>query len=146
MSKYPSTHACAVRERTADGVNVGRCWFHVEAGQCPRHGDVTKVQAEYASTGCLTDEGDLYEARGQRPPWCERAIGGDMTTAWLIERKDARLCYAQDGSSCLGWVTFTDPAAWRFDDRTSAEAIITERGLHALAVEHQWVRASSSGA
>jgi hypothetical protein len=61
--------ACAVRERTADGVSVGRCWFTTEAGVCPRHGDVSKVQAEYARTGRLTDEGDLYEARGEHPPW-----------------------------------------------------------------------------
>ena len=65
----PSPTACAVRERTADGVSVGRCWFHVEAGRCPRHGDVSKVQDEYARTGRLTDEGDLYEARGEHPPW-----------------------------------------------------------------------------
>lgn len=61
--------ACAVRERTADGDSVGRCWFNVVAGRCPRHGDVTSVQATYATTGRLTDEMDLYEARGERPPW-----------------------------------------------------------------------------
>jgi len=60
---------CAVYERTADGIGVGRCWFHVVDGRCPRHGDVSKVQAEYARTGRLTDEGDLYEARGEKPPW-----------------------------------------------------------------------------
>jgi hypothetical protein len=30
---------------------------------------MSAVQAEYARTGRLTDEGDLYESRGQRPPW-----------------------------------------------------------------------------
>lgn len=48
--------ACAVRERTADGVSVGRCWFHVVDGRCPRHGDVRAVQAEFRATGRLTDE------------------------------------------------------------------------------------------
>jgi hypothetical protein len=48
--------ACAVRERTADGASVGRCWFHVVDGKCPRHGDVTRVQANYLATGRLTDE------------------------------------------------------------------------------------------
>jgi hypothetical protein len=61
--------ACAIDERTGDGRRVGRCWFHVVDGRCPRHGDVTEVQAKYAKTGKLTDESDLYEARGQKPPW-----------------------------------------------------------------------------
>lgn len=69
VTRYPSPHACAVRERTADGVSVGRCWFNVVDDKCPRHGDVSKVQAEYVRTGRLTDEGDLYDARGERPPW-----------------------------------------------------------------------------
>ena len=29
---------CAVQERTADGIPVGRCWFYLEDGVCPRHG------------------------------------------------------------------------------------------------------------
>lgn len=64
--------ACAVRERTADGVSVGRCWFNVVDGRCPRHGDVTAVQERFAKTGRLTDETELYEARGERPPWKNR--------------------------------------------------------------------------
>lgn len=48
---------CAVRERTADGVSVGRCWFYVGAEcVCPRHGDVRKVQAHYATTGKLSED------------------------------------------------------------------------------------------
>lgn len=47
---------CAVRQYTADGVNVGRCWHYVRDGRCPIHGDVTSVQAHYAATGKLTDE------------------------------------------------------------------------------------------
>jgi hypothetical protein len=51
--------ACAVREQTADGVSVGRCWFNVVEGRCPRHGDVAEVQKNYAATGRLTSESDL---------------------------------------------------------------------------------------
>lgn len=36
---YPNN--CSVRERTADGVFVGVCWFHLEDGTtCQRHGVV----------------------------------------------------------------------------------------------------------
>jgi hypothetical protein len=48
--------SCAIRERTADGVSVGRCWHYVKDGNCPRHGDVRAVQDHYARTGELTDE------------------------------------------------------------------------------------------
>jgi hypothetical protein len=66
MKSFPATSACAVRERTADGESVGRCWFHIKSGVCPRHGDVSKVQAEYARSGCLTDERDLNLKRHNR--------------------------------------------------------------------------------
>jgi len=56
-------NACAVRERTADGTPVGRCYFHTENGVCPRHGNVSMVQEEYVRTGRLTDEGDLDKMR-----------------------------------------------------------------------------------
>jgi hypothetical protein len=69
-------HACAVRERAGDGRSVGRCYFHVENGMCPRHGDVGAVQAHYAMKGQLTDEIDLYEARGEEPPWWGCRRGG----------------------------------------------------------------------
>jgi hypothetical protein len=61
--------SCAILERTADGVSVGRCWFRIVDGRCERHGDVAAVQKEYERTGRLTDEMDLYEARGMNPPW-----------------------------------------------------------------------------
>ncbi len=32
---------CTVRERTADGVPVGRCWLYLRNGICPRHGLTT---------------------------------------------------------------------------------------------------------
>lgn len=47
---------CAIREHTADGVPVGRCWHFVSDGQCPRHGDVTAVQRHYAETNELTND------------------------------------------------------------------------------------------
>ena len=64
-----------------------------------------------------------------------------MTTAWLIERTDVRLCYSQDPAQpCAKWVTFTDPAAWRFDDKKSAERVIRERSLlYCHAVSHGWM-------
>ena len=30
---------CPVMERTVDGDPVGRCWFYLYDGICPRHGD-----------------------------------------------------------------------------------------------------------
>lgn len=47
---------CAVLERTADGVPVGRCWYALKNGVCPRHGDVSKQMAEYAKTGKLFED------------------------------------------------------------------------------------------
>lgn len=54
--------ACAVREHTADGTSVGRCWHFVGRGEkktCPRHGDVTEVQRRYTETGKLTNDTEL---------------------------------------------------------------------------------------
>lgn len=48
-------YACAVREYTADGVCVGRCWYTVVNGICPRHGNVKAVQEMFKETGKLTD-------------------------------------------------------------------------------------------
>lgn len=55
--------ACAVNERTGDGRSVGRCWFVVVEGRCPRHGDVTAVQERLRTTGKLTDERDLPQRK-----------------------------------------------------------------------------------
>lgn len=35
---------CPVRETTADGDSVGRCWFWLgdDGNTCPRHGDVSE--------------------------------------------------------------------------------------------------------
>lgn len=46
----------SVRERTADGVSVGRCWYAIKNGKCPRHGDVSAQQLEYERTGELQED------------------------------------------------------------------------------------------
>jgi hypothetical protein len=48
-------HSCPIRERTADGVSVGRCWHHCPKDVCPRHGDVHSALQRYRETGELTD-------------------------------------------------------------------------------------------
>lgn len=55
---------CPIRERTGDGVSVGRCWFHCPDGICPRHGDVNKYLELLPA---LTDENKLREDRGLPP-------------------------------------------------------------------------------
>lgn len=55
-----SARNCAILERTGDGVAVGRCLHYLSDGQtCPRHGDVSTVQAHYLETGKLTDENEF---------------------------------------------------------------------------------------
>ena len=53
---------CPIRERTADGVSVGRCWHHAPDGLCPRHGDVSAELAHYRATGKLSEEHWYREA------------------------------------------------------------------------------------
>lgn len=56
-AEFTRTRNCAVRERTADGVSVGRCWYALdERGFCPRHGDVREQMAEYVKTGRLFED------------------------------------------------------------------------------------------
>jgi hypothetical protein len=50
------TNNCPINERTGDGILVGRCWFSLKDGSCPRHGNVTKAVEVYKSTGQLTPE------------------------------------------------------------------------------------------
>ena len=101
----------------------------------------------------LLDAIDELQAQHDRCPECTRAaVMADpvaraayeknrrerFTTAWLIERTDVRLCYAQD-LECLRWVSFVDPKAWRFDDKLAAERVIEERGLtNVVVVSHGW--------
>ena len=53
---------CAILERTADGISVGRCWYYLKDDMCPRHGNVKAVQDHYRLTGELTDERDFVRA------------------------------------------------------------------------------------
>ena len=47
---------CPVRERTGDGVSVGRCWrFMPDQKTCPTHGDVSAQVAEYKRTGKMQE-------------------------------------------------------------------------------------------
>lgn len=60
MSVPYGIKTCAVREFTADGESVSRCFHYLRDGvMCPRHGDVSAVQKKYLETGKLTDERDL---------------------------------------------------------------------------------------
>lgn len=59
---------CAILEQTSDGVRCGRCYFHVENGICPRHGDVSAVQERYKKLGKLTLEDDHYNSSKRRAP------------------------------------------------------------------------------
>ena len=44
----PDERNCAVREMTADGVPVGRCWCYLSEGDiCPRHGNVKAIMEKY---------------------------------------------------------------------------------------------------
>ena len=58
---YPFTGSCPVRERTADGTPVGRCWFATYGEYCSRHGKLsdylvpTDRELEYESI----DENDI---------------------------------------------------------------------------------------
>lgn len=48
---------CPIREVTADGVSVGRCYFHLPDGKtCERHGDVSWEVEHHKKTGLLTRE------------------------------------------------------------------------------------------
>jgi len=50
---------CPIRERTGDGISVGRCWFYIGAKMiCPRHGNVSKAIKLFVETGDLVEEFD----------------------------------------------------------------------------------------
>ncbi len=47
---------CPIRERTGDGISVGRCWHALAGGHCIRHGDVSAQVEEYVRTGRLQEK------------------------------------------------------------------------------------------
>ena len=62
----PANANCPINEQTADGVTVGRCYFHLEDGHtCPRHGDVSVEVERCDRDGMLTLENDLRARRGE---------------------------------------------------------------------------------
>lgn len=57
MSSIILPENCPILEQTADGDNVGRCYFYLKDGKtCPRHGDVESAIDKYVKTGKLTLE------------------------------------------------------------------------------------------
>ena len=57
MSSVIGKNNCPIREITADGESVGRCWFYTGHNEmCPRHGDVSLALAIFRETGKLTRE------------------------------------------------------------------------------------------
>lgn len=60
LAEYEEKIPCPVREKTADGNSVGRCWLSVGRDNlCIRHGDVTDAVQVYKELGQLTDEHNL---------------------------------------------------------------------------------------
>jgi hypothetical protein len=49
---------CPINEQTGDGTTVGRCWFFLKDGVCPRHGDVKKYLERLPK---LTLENDMRQ-------------------------------------------------------------------------------------
>ena len=48
---------CPIRERTADGVSVGRCMHYLgEKRMCPIHGDVSVQREHFIMTGELSED------------------------------------------------------------------------------------------
>lgn len=41
-AEFPFTGNCPVRQHTADGAGVGRCWHSTYQGVCPVHGEVSE--------------------------------------------------------------------------------------------------------
>ena len=56
---------CPIREQTVDGIDVGRCWHHLEDGTtCPRHGDVSVEVERYLKTQLTTLENAMRKRKG----------------------------------------------------------------------------------
>lgn len=67
MSKPFLPDNCAIRERTATGQSVGRCWHWLPDGKtCPRHGDVSAVQEHYRKTGELGEAREIQKERQKK--------------------------------------------------------------------------------
>ena len=59
---------CPIQEQTADGVNVGRCYYSLPDGKtCPRHADVSPEVVRFRETGHTTLENVYRRDRGLSP-------------------------------------------------------------------------------
>lgn len=59
---------CPINEQTADGVPVGRCWYHLPDGKtCPRHGDVTDEVRIFELEGRTTLENERKGLSNENP-------------------------------------------------------------------------------
>lgn len=70
------TNNCPIRQHTADGVSVGRCWHFLGRGDtkiCRIHGDVTEAVKTYANTGRLTN--DRFAERDRREETADAGTG-----------------------------------------------------------------------
>ena len=63
MAEQPIRH-CPIIEQTADGTPVGRCWYTLDNGVCPRHGDVSPEVSRYERDGLLTMENRMLRRKG----------------------------------------------------------------------------------
>lgn len=52
---------CPILEQTADGINVGRCFYYLKNNICPRHGNVEMAVDFYKKNGTLILENDFKE-------------------------------------------------------------------------------------
>lgn len=58
---------CPIREQTADGICVGRCWYFMSDGHtCPLHGDVQPEIDAYRETGVTTLENNYRKRKGMK--------------------------------------------------------------------------------
>lgn len=67
---------CPINEQTADGVQVGRCYYYLNQNVCPRHGDVSLALSRYKITGELTLESTHYSESPKKTVIKDSAITG----------------------------------------------------------------------
>jgi hypothetical protein len=84
FSRTPSvqfTGNCPVRQHTADGAFVGRCWHSTYDGYCPSHGKVSKW---------LGEDADLANADDRKIDYAQRDFGPRQVREKLFSKNDPR--------------------------------------------------------